>query len=114
MQCPFCQQTMKSLDSGPTLPRLSMNWICETCPNEVRVLGERRTHDADAKWEVRRMSIFVFHREKEYCLHWDFVNNFFYVIDPGAEGHVLSTPVMPTTVTPSNALDKLKLFLVFS
>lgn len=113
MQCPFCQRAMRSLDNTPSLPRLSMLWICDQCPHEVRIISERKTHEVDAEWETRRLSIFVFHRDQEYCLHWNFMDHTFSVIDPLSDGHIFSTSIMPTTITPDNALDKLKLYLLF-
>jgi hypothetical protein len=113
MQCPFCQQEMRSLDNGQPPPRLSMTWICESCPNEVRVRSEK-TINTD-QWETKHLSIFVIHNDTEYCLHWDYLNNYFDVRETATSStiYVLRTTSMPTTITPTNALDKLKTYLIF-
>lgn len=117
MQCPFCRQEMKSIDNGQPPPRLAMTWICKLCPSEVRVMSER-TIEADAPWMIKHMSIFVLYNDKEYCLHWDYINKYFDIRDTatstGRNSYIFRTYVMPDSVTPDNALEKLKTYLIFS
>ncbi len=116
MQCPFCQQDMKAIDNGNSPPRLSMVWICKQCPNEVRIQAEKDT-ETEQHWINKHMSIFVKYNDKEFCLHWDYINKQFDIRDTGKStgtGYIFRTQVMPTTVTPTNALDKLRIYIVFS
>lgn len=115
MQCPFCQQDMKAIDNGKA-PKLAMVWVCRKCPKEVRVMAEKNVETE--VWTATHMSIFVEHKEKEFCLHWDYVNKSFDIRDTakssGRDSYIFKTAVMPTTVTPTNALDKLQIYLIFS
>jgi hypothetical protein len=114
MKCPFCKQPMKPIDNGMPEPGLQMVWICKNCANEVRVVGERELSDQE-NWVVQRLSIFVFHKEKEYCMHWDYLKNCFAIYkcwDTG--GEIMSTNQMPTSVTPDNAYDKFLVYVTFS
>jgi hypothetical protein len=78
--------------------------------------------DKDEKtegWTTRHMSIFVKHNDKLYCLHWDYMAGCFDIRDtatasPGPNSVIFRTRTMPDSVTPTNALDKLRIYLVFS
>jgi hypothetical protein len=108
---------MKSIDSGRPPPQLAMIWICKRCPQEVRVTSER---DAETQliWTTKHLTIFVPHNDKEYCLHWDYINKYFAIHDTltstGPQSYIFRTQVMPDTITPDNALDKLLVYLLFS
>src|SRR5271169_3185728 len=106
MQCPYCQQEMKSLDNGNPPPQLAMTWICKKCPNQVRVMGEKEMETEH--WAIKHMSIFVHHAGKEYCLHWDYINKYFDIRDTatstGRHSYIFRIDTLPTTVTPDNAL----------
>jgi len=92
-----------------------MIWICKSCINEVRVIAEKNV-DTEV-WTTNHMAIFVEHREIEYCLHWDYVNKWFDIRDTakssGQDSYIFRTTVMPSKITPDNALEKLKTYLVF-
>jgi hypothetical protein len=116
MQCPFCQLDMKSIDNGTPGPRLSMFWVCKNCPHEVRISAEKDI-ETEQHWITRSMSIFVFHKDKEYCLHWNYIGKVFSIVECSATsglGIVLSLKTMPTTVTPENAYDKFLTYITFS
>lgn len=106
---------MKSIDNG-SAPRLTTIWVCHQCPNEVRLLAEKDTETEI--WKNRHLSIFVEHNEKEYCLHWDYINNWFDIRDTAATfGHnnyIVRLSIMPHSITPTNARDKLITYLIFS
>lgn len=115
MQCPFCQQEMKSIDNGRPPPHLVMTWICKQCINEVRVLAEK--NEETEQWIVEHTCIFVKHNSKEYCLHWDYVSNHFDIRDiatsAGKDSYLFRTSSLPHTLTPDNSLEKLKTWLIF-
>jgi hypothetical protein len=116
MECPFCKQPMKSLDSGTPSPGLQMVWICKNCVNEVRVLAEKQL-PAQEVWVARHISIFVHHKEKEYCMHWNYDNKYFMILDCDKDTgskEIMSTNQMPTSVTPDNAYDKFLVYVTFS
>jgi hypothetical protein len=116
MQCPFCKAEMKAIDDGKPPPRLAMTWVCKQCPNEVRQMAEK---DVDTEeWHVKHLSIFVRHNDKEYCLHWNYVNKHFDIRDiarfTGRDSYIFRLNVLPDSITLDNALDKLKTYLLFS
>jgi hypothetical protein len=116
MQCPFCQQDMKSIDNGTPGPQLSMMWVCKKCPQEVRISAEKDA-ETEQHWITKHTSIFVKHKEKEYCLHWDHLNKSFDIRDCSATsgmGIVLRIGVMPNSITPSNAYEKFLTYITFS
>lgn len=116
MQCPFCHYDMTSIDSGRPLPQLSMIWVCKQCPNEVRIIAEKDV-ETEQHWLIKHMSIFVKNGDKQFCLHWDYFRKYFDICDTnkthGPDSYIFRTQVMPTTITPSNALDKLKIYILF-
>jgi hypothetical protein len=115
MQCPFCQREMNSIDNGNPPPRLAMTWVCNKCPREVRATAERDI-ETQLIWTVKYLSIFVQHNDRQYCLHWDYINKHFDVRDTATSSSIciFRTQGMPDTITPDNALDKLKTYLLFS
>lgn len=121
MQCPFCQQDMTSIDnvnvdSETPPPRQSMVWVCRNCPLEVRVMAEKDT-ETERHWIAKHTSIFLYHKDKRYCLHWDHIKKSFDIRDCSASsglGIILQTKVQPTSITPDNAYDKFLTYLTFS
>lgn len=108
---------MKAIDNGKPPPRLNVVWVCKNCVNEVRVMGDKNVDTGE--WTPRHMSIFVLHNDKLYCLHWDYQAGCFDIRDtatasPGPHSYIFRTPTMPDTITPDNALDKLRVYLLFS
>lgn len=115
MECPFCHQSMYSIDNGSPPPCLSVIWVCHNCPQEVRVLSEKDVEE-EQHWLTRTLSIFVNHKDKQYCLLWDYVRKQFGILDVRSDagsGPVFLTSNLPTGITPDNALDKLKIFITF-
>lgn len=66
-------------------------------------------------WTALRMSIFTYYDDKLYCLHWDYLNNYFYIRDTasGSSSYIVRTTSLPTSITPDNAVDKLSTYLLF-
>jgi hypothetical protein len=107
---------MKSIDNGKPPPRLNMVWVCKNCVNEVRILADK---DQTGIWVPRQMSILVPHNDRLYCMHWDYVNQYFDVRDtatssPGPNDVIFRTQMMPDFITPDNAKVKLQVYLLFS
>lgn len=113
MLCPFCQQEMRSIDNGKFAPRLRMVWICKNCIHEVRAAAEQNVETQ--VWVINDISIFVFYNDKEYCLHQDYLKHQFELIEVNdySDGNIFRTTTMPINLTPTNALEKLKIYLLF-
>lgn len=119
MQCQFCQQEMKSIDNAPrenVPPQLTMIWTCNNCPHKVNLLCAKDA-ETEQHWIIRYMSIFVSYNDKRYCLKWDYRNKVFEIRDTAVDNlphnYILRLDRLPG-ITPSNALEKLKTYLIFS
>lgn len=115
MQCPFCQRDMKPIDNGKPPPHLDQVWVCHLCPKEVRVMASKEP-DAE-EWVTKHVSIFVSHKEKEYCMHFSYTKSYFEILDVSKDagsGVIMRINTLPTTLTPENALEKLQTYLIFS
>jgi hypothetical protein len=113
MNCVYCQQKMKNLFPDESYKRISTVWQCKNCPREVRVI-----ENFQSAGTINRISIFIFHHGKEYCLHWRSDTSQLHVLDTTKDSadHIVDGPknYLPNIITPQNALQKLLTFLTFS
>lgn len=115
MQCPFCQKEMKSIDNGKPPPHLDQIWVCHHCSQEVRVAASKNP-DTES-WIIKHVCIFVDYKEKTYCMHFSYTGNYFEILDVTKDaggGVIIKTNSMPQTLNPTNASEKLQIYITFS
>ena|SRR5260370_989323 len=124
MNCPYCQQEMKDLFPNEGYERTSIVWQCKNCPQEVRAEEYFEHFNYSNGGIIRRLSMYVKHNNKEYCLHWNYDYNSFEIFTVGmVDMHgvggmhsrifFIQGDKLPD-ITPTNALPRLLTFLVFS